>query len=41
MVVLFVHALGGRLSDLLPRGSEVRWFWHAARARMGRSPATT
>ena len=29
MAVLFVHALGGRLSDLLPRGSEVRWFWDA------------
>jgi O-antigen/teichoic acid export membrane protein len=41
MVVLFVRALGGRLSDLLPRGGEVRWFWAAARARLGRAPATT
>ncbi len=41
MSALFVRALGGRLSDLVPRGSEVRWFWAAARARFGRAPATT
>jgi len=41
MAALFVRALGGRLSDLLPRGSEVRWFWTALRARAGRAPATT
>jgi len=41
MAAIFVRALGGRLSDLLPRGSEVRWFLAAARARMGRAPATT
>ena len=40
MAVLFVRALGGRVSDLVPRGSEVRWFWAAARARLGRAPAS-
>jgi hypothetical protein len=40
MAVLFLRALGGRPSDLLPRGSEVRWFWSALRSRM-RGPATT
>jgi len=40
MAVLFLRALGGRPSDLLPRGSEVRWFWSAVRARIGR-PVTT
>ena len=39
MAVLFVRALGGRPTDLLPRGSEVRWFWSVLRAR--RAPATT
>ena len=41
MVALFVRALGGRPSDLLPRGSEVRWFWTALRASARRAPATT
>lgn len=41
MAALFVRALGGRLSDLVPRGSEVRWFWAAARSRLGRATATT
>lgn len=41
MAALFVRALGGRLSDLVPRGSEVRWFWSALRARVRRAPATT
>ncbi len=41
MAVLFVRALGGRMSDLLPRGSEVRWFWAALRARITRAPAVT
>jgi O-antigen/teichoic acid export membrane protein len=40
MAVLFVRALGGRVSDLLPRGSEVRWFVAALRARVGRAPAS-
>lgn len=40
MAALFVRALGGRISDLLPRGSEVRWFVAALRARMGRAPAS-
>jgi O-antigen/teichoic acid export membrane protein len=40
MALLFVRALGGRVSDLVPRGSEVRWFLSALRARIGR-PATT
>jgi O-antigen/teichoic acid export membrane protein len=40
MTVLFVRALGGRVSDLLPRGSEVRWFWGALRARIARAPAS-
>jgi O-antigen/teichoic acid export membrane protein len=41
MAVLFVRALGGRMSDLLPRGSEVRWFLAALRAKVTRAPATT
>jgi O-antigen/teichoic acid export membrane protein len=41
MAVIFVRALGGRPSDLLPRGSEVRWFLAAVRARASRAPATT
>jgi O-antigen/teichoic acid export membrane protein len=41
MAAIFVRALGGRLSDLLPRGTEVRWFWTAVRARTRRAPATT
>jgi len=41
MAALFVRALGGRLSDLVPRGSEVRWFWAALRTRVRRAPATT
>lgn len=40
MAVLFVRALGGRVSELVPRGSEVRWFWAALRARVGRAPAS-
>ena len=39
MALLFVRALGGRVSDLVPRGSEVRWFWSAARDRFGRAAA--
>jgi O-antigen/teichoic acid export membrane protein len=39
MAAIFVRALGGRLSDLLPRGTEVRWFLSHLRAR--RTPATT
>jgi O-antigen/teichoic acid export membrane protein len=41
MAVLFVRALGARPSDLLPRGSEVRWFWTALRASTRRAAATT
>ena len=41
MTLLFVRALGGRVSDLVPRGSEVRWFWSALRAQVRRAPATT
>jgi O-antigen/teichoic acid export membrane protein len=33
MAAIFIRALGGRLSDLLPRGSEVRWFVGRLRAR--------
>jgi O-antigen/teichoic acid export membrane protein len=40
MAVLFVRALGARPTDLLPRRSDVSWFFAAARARFGR-PATT
>jgi O-antigen/teichoic acid export membrane protein len=41
MAALFVRALGGRLSELVPRGSEIRWFLAAVRARTGRAPAAT
>lgn len=41
MAAIFVRALGGRPSDLLPRGTEVRWFLAAVRARARRAPATT
>jgi O-antigen/teichoic acid export membrane protein len=41
MAAIFVRALGGRVSDLLPRGTEVRWFLNAVRARTRRAPATT
>lgn len=40
MAALFVRALGAKPTDLLPRRSDVSWFWAAARARFGR-PATT
>jgi O-antigen/teichoic acid export membrane protein len=39
MAAIFVRALGGRLSDLLPRGAEVRWLLSQLRAR--RAAATT
>ena len=41
MAAIFVRALGGRLTDLVPRGSEVRWFLAALRARAGRPEVTT
>ncbi len=41
MAAIFVRALGGRLTDLLPRGTDVRWFLSAVRARARRAPATT
>jgi O-antigen/teichoic acid export membrane protein len=40
MAALFVHALGARPADLLPRGTEVRWFLTAVRSRFGRAPAS-
>ncbi len=41
MAAIFVRALGGRPSDLLPRRTDVRWFLDAVRARARRAPATT
>jgi O-antigen/teichoic acid export membrane protein len=42
MAVLFVRALGGRPSDLVPRRSDLRWCWAAIRSRTRRSaPAAT
>lgn len=41
MAVLFVRALGGRMSDLVPRGSDMRWFWSALRAQVSRAPVVS
>jgi O-antigen/teichoic acid export membrane protein len=41
MAAIFVRALGGRPTDLLPRGADVRWVLDAVRARARRAPATT
>jgi O-antigen/teichoic acid export membrane protein len=39
MIVLFSRAFGGRVSELVPRGSEVPWFWRKVRLAF-RRPAT-
>lgn len=33
MTLIFTRALGGRLRDLVPRGSEIMWLWRRLRAR--------
>ena len=39
IIVLFSRAFGSRISELVPRGSEVPWFWSKVRLAF-RRPAT-
>ena len=36
MVILFVRAFGGRISELVPRGREIPWFWSKFRTLLRR-----
>ena len=35
IAALFARSLGGRLSELVPRGTELAWFWRKVRAAIG------
>jgi O-antigen/teichoic acid export membrane protein len=41
MGLIFVRALGAKMSDLLPRSSDARWVWDRVRARVRRSAVTS